>query len=197
MDEGYDVAVPADKGKGKRGRPKGSKDKKPRKLNEMSLANKNCMAPYEAPDEINYNSRQIEHTIRIHEIAKHADKKDIETLRSCFIAYLQLCQGDGFKVSNLGSYAAMGMTQDEFVRFSKKDDPAIRELVSFVKTTCALNRELLISENKLNPVIGIFWQRNYDGLRNDTEQQQTVAEMNDNYNNSNTYREKYKNLVGG
>ena len=59
-------------------------------------------------------------------------------------------------------------------------------------------RDAMISSNKLNPVIGIFWQRNFDGLRNDTEQVQAIreAEDNDEYGSSKAYKEKYKNLIG-
>ena len=182
------------------GRPKGAKDKNPhqRVKTEAMIAcdERNKLKPYTDAEGIDYNARQIEHTLRIHEIASHANRKDIASLRSCFIAYMQLCQSDGFKISNLGAYASMGMTYVDFCLFAKKDDPAIKEFASFVKTTCALNREALIADNKINPVIGIFWQRNYDGLRNDTEQQQSIAETDENYNNSAAYREKYKNLIG-
>jgi len=148
-------------------------------------------------EEEDYNSRLITHIMRIHEIAATADHKDINSLKSCFINYLQLCQEDGFSVSNLAAYSAMRFTNDQFHAWSKKDDPEVREFVSLVKQTCAMFRENLVSDGKLNPVIGIFWQRNYDGLRNDTEQVQAIREqeMDDEYT-TRTYKEKYKNLIG-
>ena len=81
--------------------------------------------------------------------------------------------------------------------FSKKDDPEVREFCIQVKKTCAMFRESLVKDGKLNPVIGIFWQRNFDGLRNDTEVVQTALEMDESYvSGSKAYKDKYKNLIG-
>ena len=66
-----------------------------------------------------------------------------------------------------------------------------------VRSTCAMFRESRISDNKLNPVIGIFWQRNFDGLRNDTEQVQAINEQNDDeYSGSKAYKDKYRDMIG-
>jgi hypothetical protein len=73
----------------------------------------------------------------------------------------------------------MGMDNSAFQYFAKRDDPEIREFCAFVRKTCAMFREEMVSANKLNPVIGIFWQRNYDGLRNDTEQVQNNTAIDD------------------
>lgn len=147
-------------------------------------------------EEESYNSRLITHIMRIHEIASQADRNDINTLKSCFINYLRLCQEDGFSVSNIAAYSAMGFENSAWQGFIRKDDPDIREFAAMVKQTCAMFRENLVSDGKLNPVIGIFWQRNFDGLRNDTEQIQAAREMDDDEYTSKTYKEKYKNLIG-
>ena len=88
-------------------------------------------------------------------------------------------------------------TSKHFDAWSKKDNPEIREFAGMVRGTCSMFREALVTASKLNPVIGIFWQRNFDGLRNDTEQVQSVQEQEDYSNSSNKYREKYRNLIGG
>ena len=54
----------------------------------------------------------------------------------------------------------------------------------------------MVSDSKINPVIGIFWQRNFDGLRNDTEQVQANQEQDDDFATAKSYKEKYKNLIG-
>lgn len=189
--------------KRKRGRPKGAKDKKKRAdytVSSKALAqrrNNVTVRPAETDEEKAYNARQIEHMLRIQEIAQNADRNDILSLKSCFFAYMRLCQEDGFKVSNMAAYAAMGMSNMTFETLKNKDDPEAKKFYQMVKTMCAISRETLISENKLNPVIGIFWQRNYDGLRNDTEQVQAIQEQNDSENSGgNAYKEKYRNLIG-
>lgn len=193
--------------KKKIGRPKGSKNKKGLghknkgyTVSEKALAqrrNNAALKPAETPAEMDYNARQIEHIMRIQEIAQNADRHDLLSLKSCFIAYLRLCQEDGFKVGNIGAYGAMGMDNITWAYWSKKDDPEIREFARFVKSTCAMFRETMVAENQLNPVIGIFWQRNFDGLRNDTEQVQAIQEQDDDYSSNKGYKDKYRKLIGG
>lgn len=149
------------------------------------------------PEEFDANARLISHIMQVQEIAQQADKNDLNTLKSCFINYLKLCQVNGFQVSNLAAYASMGFgSYGQFESFIRKDDPEIRAFGSLIKSTCAMFREAQVSEGKINPVIGIFWQRNYDGLRNDTEQVQAIQEQDDETNNKG-YKEKYKKLIGG
>ena len=184
--------------KKKTGRPKGRKSGYTVTEKALAQRRKNGAMPLPITDEQrDYNSRLIAHIMQINEIALNADKHDLLSLRSCFIAYLQLCQQNGFNVTNLSAYASMGFDYDGFKYFSKKDDPEIRAFCRFVRETCAMFRENLVANNKLNPVIGIFWQRNYDGLRNDTEQIQAAIEQEEDYQNgSKAYKEKYRNLIG-
>ena len=189
--------------KKKTGRPKGSKNKNGYNVSEKALAQRKKYGlqkqmPASTPEEFDYNSRLIEPIMRVNEIATTADRSDLLSLRSCFITYLKLCQEDGFKVSNLSAYASMGFQSGQhFDVFSKKDDPDVRAFCAFVRSTCSMFRESMVSDNKLNPVIGIFWQRNFDGLRNDTEQVQSIQEQNDDDTDNRGYKEKYKNLIGG
>ena len=195
-----------------RGRPKGSKNKpKPKKtgrpkgskssytVSEKALAQRrqnSAMPIPTTPEEIDYNSRLIGHVMQIQEIRQQANKHDINSLRSCFLNYLKLCQVNGFPVQNMAAYSAMGFDVQSFFSWSRRDDPEVREFANFVRGTCALFRENMVTDGKLNPVIGIFWQRNYDGLRNDTEQIQSISEQEDETSNEG-YKEKYRKLIGG
>jgi hypothetical protein len=193
-----------------RGRPKGSKDSYKRAnkngytVSEKALAQRQLNVLHNNTTKVAvteegkaYNARLIDHIMRINEIASHADRSDLLSLKSCFIAYLQLCQEDGFSVSNLSAYASMGFASYwQFEMFAKKDNPEIRAFCGFVKQTCSMFRENMVSDSKINPVIGIFWQRNYDGLRNDTEQVQSAQEQDDDFSTAKSYKEKYKNLIG-
>ena len=187
-----------------RGRPKGSKDKKKRgyTVSEKAIAQRKDVGikkrmPAETPEEFDYNARLITHVMRINEIATHANRSDLNTLKECFIAYLQLCQEDGFPTGNLAAYSAMGFyARNSFDHFINRDDPDIRAFGTFVKATCAMMREGIIADGKINPVIGIFWQMNFDGLRNDTEQVQAIRDMEEESTGSSAYKDKYKNLIG-
>lgn len=188
--------------KRKRGRPKGAKDKKQRgyTVSQKALEQRRNNAALRVPtteEDKSYNQVLIEHIIGINEIAQQADRHDINSLKSCFANYLNLCYKNGMPISNLHAYASMGFDFQSFTDFAKGKDPERRAFVSLVKTTCAMSREGQVSAGKLNPVIGIFWQRNYDGLRNDTEQIQSIQEQEDDDNNNSSYKEKYRKLIGG
>lgn len=183
-----------------RGRPKGSTSSYT--LTESALAQRREATALKKividdEDKFNYNVRLINHIMQIQELRQQANKSDLNSLKSCFINYLKLCQTNGFPAQNLAAYSAMGFDHKSFDVWSKKDDPEIREFAAFVRSTCSMFREGMVSDGKLNPVIGIFWQRNYDGLRNDTEQVQAVNQQDENDELSNkAYKEKYKNLIG-
>ena len=142
------------------------------------------------------NATRIQHVIAVNEIARNADRKDLLSLRSCFLQYLALCQQDGCSVGNLAAYAAMGFDNQSWQQWIHHGDEDRKEFARFVKRTCALFREGLVADGDLNPVIGIFWQRNFDGLRNDTEQVQAALDAEDVSRESNSYRKRYGNLIG-
>lgn len=182
----------------KTGRPKGKKSGYTVSSKALSQRRKNGALPVPVTDEERgYNARLIDHVIRVQEIATHADRSDLMSLKSCFMAYLKVCQEDGFCVSNLSAYTAMGMTREQFFLLTKKEDPEIRAFVTFVKSTCAMFRESMVADSKINPVIGIFWQRNFDGLRNDTEQVQAIQEQEDeSFGGNGSYKDRYRKLIG-
>lgn len=106
-------------------------------------------------------------TMELLAISQRADKNDPETLRQCFIDYLQLCIEKDHKISNLGAYMSIGISRQTASnwKLGKKHmkNSAYRELIEYIDLICAQAREELIMDNKLNPVIGIFWQKNFDG----------------------------------
>lgn len=201
---GTEKGTGAGTGAKKRGRPKGTKNKKryTGTGTDKDLINQNYegqslgFSAYKTPEEMAYNAKLIQHIIQVQEIASHADRKDPASLRACFINYLRLCSEEGFKVSNMAAAACMGINIRTLDRWTQSEKPEYRELAEFVKTACSLSREQLISDGKINPVIGIFWQRNYDGLRNDTEQQQNLVDMGeDDQTSPDEYRKKYGHLM--
>lgn len=149
------------------------------------------------PEEFEQNQRLINHILQTQELAKYADRNDVNTLKSCFANYLRLCQENGQCVSNLGAYTAMGMTAQQWASYSRREDPEIKAFCTLVKSTCSMFRESLIIDGKINPITGIFWQRNFDGLRNDVENFTSNAERDDEaYTQDGVYKEKYKRLIG-
>ena len=185
-----------------RGRPRKKPDDPKSKytVSEKALAQRKEAAyqkikPFEGSD-VDYNAAHITHILKIQEIASHVVPGDPVSMKAAFINYLVLCQQDGFKVGTLAACTAMGIRDyNKLQVWERGKNPELRDLAIFVRSTCSLSREALIADQKINPVIGIFWQRNYDGLRNDTEQIQAVEQAEEEKTSTQEYIEKYGKLI--
>lgn len=116
-------------------------------------------------------------------ITKHAlevalwdeiDTKDPDQLRDRTLLYLQYCIDNKVKPGNLGLYNAWGMTKEEVSNVRRREPSSLR--CSVIKKSCQIMsqiREQLMSDGKINPVTGIFWQKNWDGLK---DQQEVIIE---------------------
>ena len=188
--------------KKKTGRPKGSKSGytvSDKAIMQRRQASKSL--PFVTDDDIDYNARLISHSLQCYEISQQADINDPESLRSCFLNYMKLCVENGFKVGNIGACTAMGISYPILSQWHsgtrRQNNPEYKKLADFVISVCSMTREQMITDQKINPVIGIFWQRNFDGLRNDTEQQQNLTDNTSDENmTANEYRKKYGKLIG-
>ena len=168
-----------------RGRKKGQTDKAPRvstRVDEHMLTVKGIeqrdVKPFDG-EGAEYNRRLIRHALEVHQLSVGVDKKDANSLMNAFICYLQLCDKNGIKAGTMGASSAMGVTHMTIDNWTKDHRPEFQELGVTIKSVLANVREGLVADGKLNPVIGIFWQRNFDRLRNDTEQVQNVQDTND------------------
>jgi len=178
------------------------KEKKPKRKytrSEKTLAQRNKNIPpaiCKSPEEIEYNARLIEYSLKIQQIAGQTDRKDPVSVRSAIAAYFELSSAYGFKISNLSACAAIGIDRKTLYDWRNGARQEFREIANMVLSVCCLSREQLIADGKLNPVIGIFWQRNFDGLRNDTEQQQNIETDSDSETlTASEYKAKYAGML--
>lgn len=144
--------------KKRRGRPPGSKDKKKRK-SAYTEKKKQALV-----DEMEFNERNIRFRIAITPPTR-ADSKDIPEMRERFSNYLEKCIEYGFSPGNANAYYAIGINQQ--TAYAWEHGHARQELKDFilqVKDFCAASREQMMIEGKMNPVVGIFHQKNYDGF---------------------------------
>lgn len=143
------------------------------------------------------NTRYVNFLVEVSKIALKADKSRPETLQECFLDYLQLCADWDMRIGNMAAYAAMGLSQDDAANIMRsKNEQAVRlqPLIQQVKRICSMSREQLANENKVNPVLTIFWQKNYDGLRDEaTYTVQTNNPLGDEISAA-SIMEKYKML---
>lgn len=159
------------------GRPAGAKDLKPRKIRADSKKPKGIIADQnpDLPEE--YSARRIKFMLDITP-NEPLDVWDVPEMERRFKNYLLKCAEHGMKVGNMAAYFAIGIDKDT-ARDWKAQDPHERNdrtrFVKKVQQICAMYREGLMEDGKINPVTGIFWQKNYDGLK---DQQETIITPN-------------------
>lgn len=188
--------------KKKTGRPKGRKSGYSVSGKALAQRRENNGSVMELSDENSeYNRRVIAHALEISSFAPARGRiyreEDIPLLQEAFVKYLEACERNCIRAGTMGACSAIGIDIATFNTWvhNKRGKP-FYEFATTVQQILAVIREEMISAGKLHPVIGIFWQRNFDGLRNDTEQlqsQQTVSD--DEYASAAAIRKKYGELL--
>ena len=192
----------------KRGRPKGRKDTYKRtrckglsEATSIALHKVKGTLPATDTEGKTYNALIIQHAMKAYEISKRANKEDIGSLYACFGEYMQLCANDGIRMGNQGACTALGLSNMTLHYWrtgqQRKSQPEYKEFAEMVYSILSMGRETMIMDGKINPVIGIFWQRNYDGLRNDTETQNSseAVDTSGDRLTATEYLEKYGDLL--
>ena len=114
------------------------------------------------------NQKYITHLLEINRISQKASTDDIESMKQCFLEYLELCAKNNMKVGNFGAYAAMGIDKRTAYDWEhgrrRSSNREYQQFILFVKLMIATYRESAIAEGDINPIVGIFWQKAFDGL---------------------------------
>ena len=157
-------------------RTPGAKDKQPRAKSPESTAPKGAVADHNPDLPMGYNTKRI---MFMREIlpTEPLDTDDVEEMERRFARYLQLCEEWDMKVGNQAAYAAIGINKDHVYDWTvrRQTNPKRADFVKKVQQFCAMYREGLMEDGKVNPVTGIFWQKNYDGMK---DQQEVVLTPN-------------------
>lgn len=151
------------------GRPKGSKDKSPRKP-RTDEANFQPKGYYKQPDiPEGFNTKAISFLMTALP-EEPIDPNNVEEMRRRFRQYLEYCQMYDLKPGNLGAYAAIGITKQQVDRWEDDErNPERQDFIKKLKIFMATYREMLMAEGTVPVPVGIFWQKNYDGLKDVTE----------------------------
>lgn len=145
----------------------------------------------------NVNSKFAAIILATREIAKDANNDDIDSLYSCLERYINFCIEHNVRITNSGAYAACGLNRNIIKEWAhgmtRASTPEYKQFALFIRNICDEYREMLMAENKIHPVVGIWWQKNYDGFRD----QPNEAEVRDDDTDRLTaaeIAEKYANL---
>ena len=122
-----------------------------------------------------YNTRRIRFMQAILP-TEPLDRDDVEEMERRFAFYLEMCAQWDMKVGNMAAYAAIGIDKaDAYESNRNLGNHARTAFIKKVQKVCAMYREGLMEDGKVNPVTGIFWQKNYDGMK---DQQEVVLTPN-------------------
>ena len=123
------------------------------------------------------NTQYVAFVMELYGIAdEDGDRFDrsVPALQKRFIRYLETCTKYGMKLGNQAAYLAMGVDHRWITAVTNNYNGMgnNRERVEFinqVKQICAVGREGMIADGSLNPVVGIFWQKNFDGMKDQVD----------------------------
>lgn len=157
-------------------RTQGAKDTKPRTRSAESSELKGIVADQNPNLPQGYNTRRIAFMQAILP-TEPLDHDDVEEMERRFQNYLVKCAEWDMKIGNQAAYAAIGINKDLVYEWTvrRQTNPRRTEFVKKVQQFCAMYREGLMEDGKVNPVTGIFWQKNYDGMK---DQQEVVLTPN-------------------
>lgn len=125
--------------------------------------------------------------LMLEEIAQHngnelLDPDDVETMQKRYAFYKEMLVKYGLPRTNLAAYHAIGVTKEQVSRwlsgqgFTNKRRKAFFERV---QAECGVSREMDMAMGNVSVPVGIFWQKNYDGLRDVSE---TIVHVDDTWN---------------
>lgn len=105
------------------------------------------------------------------------DNTDLDAMKNRLDEYLAICEKYGMKVGNQACYFALGIDKNDAYDWThgRSRSPEFSDFIKKVQKLCAMYRENLMQDGQINPVTGIFWQKNYDGLK---DQQEVVLTPN-------------------
>lgn len=164
--------------KRKPGRPKGAKDKKPRK--PMDYAVRNLVDPKTGVVIGNVGNMEravgrlgdekvtafVEYHMEMLKMRQGANLKDVPDLYNRFYHYLAYCAQKGIMPGNMSAYFAIGVSRQtiEQWKHGKYGTPEQHQFANDIAGFFASVHEQGAMENMFNPILGIFWQKSHDGM---------------------------------
>ena len=111
------------------------------------------------------------------------DLHNVDQVHAAIMGYFDNCQKHGVRPGNLGLYAALGLSRQDYNnlcagKLKNKVNPECMDIIQKAHRAIGVYREGLALTGKLNPVTYIFMGKNYDSLSDTTtlEVQQAPAQ---------------------
>lgn len=151
----------------------GDKDKEPDEPYELVPMEPRKLKPrgtYQVMQEY-VGSDYPEFLLKVAAIGLTIRDRSAAEMKRGMLEYLKLCQQYNKPITNQAIYTAMGLTYYNAVDIlrGRSGGKEQRAIVTYAKQLCAMHREALGTTGAINPILTIFWQKAYDGLREDAE----------------------------
>ena len=165
------------------GRPKGSKDKVPRKkLGEKSALSKQNGVLVDPKTGIAVQNRNktavtiqhmgdervsafVQYHIDMLKMREGVNKKDVPDLYNRFYIYLAYCAEHGVIPNNMNAYFAIGINKNDIGAWSHgSGTPEQQRFAEDVKQFFASVHEQAGGEGIVNPILSIYWSKAHDGM---------------------------------
>lgn len=143
-------------------------------------------------------SKYANFVLAVKRISEGFNIKNVDDLRRRFYQYIALCEATNMKVGNMNAYSAMGIshrTAYNWLYGLSGSTPERQELIVEVDSVCSGYREQLIADQQINPVTGIFWQKNFDGLRDVQEHSFSTTDPLGDKRSAAEIAEQYKDII--
>lgn len=129
-----------------------------------------------SPDEL---ARMTEHAKELFLQATSRQEIDLhnpDEVTQGIIDYFNSCERYNMRPGNLGLYAALGLSRQDVNnaitgKSKAKVSPASIDVLKKAIRVIGAYREQLGAQGKINPITLLFWQKNYDGLQDQTQLQ--------------------------
>ena len=147
--------------------------------------------------ERNSNARYANFTLAVAAIGRGANYSNVDDLRLRFYTYLELSQLTNMKISNMTALLSIGMTFSKAQWQAAHGPEPIRDLLTEIQAVCAGYREMVTADGKLNPVTSIFWQKNFDDMKDRREQEIMVKDPLGEVKTKEEIQKKYADIIIG
>jgi hypothetical protein len=121
---------------------------------------------------------------------------DIDEMRRRFANYLNATKAYRMVPSDQAMYYALDLTPEQIRRFTGvkySEDPERGRMLRKMKAYHSMFREQCIAKGYMPANVGMFWQKNYDGLRDVQEVQ--VAPIEDDVRDVKAIAARYINVI--
>lgn len=166
--------------KRKPGRPKGSKDSRPRNYTPR-IDKKNALIDPKTGIVIQGNGanarimgrigdEKVTKFVQYHmdclKMRQGVDRKNVIDLYNRFYKYLAYCAEHGILPNNMNAYLAIGISKDDIRRWSSGEQgtPEHKQFARDVKDFFASIHEQGGMDGMFNPILSIFWSKAHDGM---------------------------------